>query len=240
MSKEEIIAIKPDDVGHELLKEEMFHILRKLGGYLEFDYGTLENRNPERHFELRSGVHSDLFLDFSAVFQYENLRKIIAKQLVDKYRNSNRSKYNLDWINPTCVAGIPNGAKLLGKDVADILEARKIDFVKQDGNIKMKSMLGLHDTLLFVEDICTKGTALKKAVNVARKNNNSGRVLPLVLTIVNRGRLNQVRIDGGFVFQIISLYSIKFNEWDRDDCELCRMSSESIKSNEIKRVNLAT
>lgn len=240
MSKDEIIAIKYATVDWELSKEEMFHILKELDGYLEFDYGALENGNPGHHFELKSGIHSDSFIDSSTVLQYENLRRIIARQLVNKYQRVDKVTANLNWDSPNCVAGIPNGAKLLGENVSDIFKARKMDLIKQDGNIVMNSVLKLNDTLLFVEDICTKGTALNESVNALYEGNSSGTVVPFVLTIVNRGGLNQIQTNKGFVFDIVSLYSVNsFNEWDKDDCELCRMGSESIKPKEMRENNLA-
>ena len=239
MDKDQLIAIDPDDVDRELSKIEMFHILRELGGYLEFNHGTLEDGKPEDHFELKSGLHSDLFINSKVVLQHENLRKMIAKQLVDKYQSLSKSQYNLDWSSPTCVAGIPNGAKLLGEDVADIFGARKVDLVKKDGKIKMISTLEVYDTLLFVEDICTKGTALKESENAAMKGDTSCRVLPFVLAIVNRGGLKKIRANSGFIFNIAPLYSIKANEWDEKDCYPCRMRSKSIKPKEIREVNLA-
>lgn len=237
MDKEEIIAIDPDDVEHELSKIEIIHLFKELGGYLEFDYGTLENGNPDDHYKLKSekGVElcSDIFFDSKAVLRYENIRKIFAKQLVNK--NQDKAQSNLDWGNPTCVAGIPTGATLLGEDVADILKARKIDLVKQNGNIEMKSTLELNETLLFVEDICKRGTAPKESENAVMENNPSGIILPFVLVIINRGRLSKIRADSGFIFNIISLCSVKTNEWDKYDCELCRMGSKRIKPNETER-----
>jgi len=232
MDGSQFIAIHPNDVNQKLSKEEIVYLFKELGGYWEYDYGALESGKPGYHAELKSGLCSDVFIDSKAVLQYENLRRIIAKQLADKYENSDRSQYNLDWSSPTCVAGIPKGAKLLGGNVADIFGARVIDLVKQDGNIKMNSALELHDTLLFVEDICTKGTALIESVNAVMKKNYSGRILPFVLTIVNRGELDKIRTDSGFVFSIISLCSIKANEWDESDCELCRCGSIRIKPKE--------
>lgn len=241
MGKDEIIAINSGDVKHEFLKEEMFHILRELGGFLELDHGTLESDNPGCHFELKSGVHSDSFMDFSKVLQHENLRKIIARQLVNKYQNTNRVTANLNWNSPNCVAGIPNGATLLGKDVAEILLARKMELIKQsDGSIVMNSVLKLNDVLLFVEDVCTKGTALNESVNALYNGNPSGMVVPFVLTIVNRGGLNQIQTDKGFVYNVISLFSVKFNEWNKDDCYPCSRDSKCIKPKEMRELNLVT
>lgn len=237
MNRDQLIAVDPDDVDWQS-GGEIFYMLKKFDGYLGFDYsGALKSGNPGHHFELKSGLHSDVFLDFNTVLQYKNLRKIIAMQLVREYKKSLYESHNFSWSDPacvvgvpTCVAGIPNGATLLGEDVADIFGARKISIIKKNGKIIMASALELFNTLLFVEDVFTKGTALNESINavMSDRNGNLGRILPFILTIVNRGRLSNIKTNIGFI-NVISLCSIKANEWDKDDCELCKMGSKTIK-----------
>lgn len=184
--------------------------------------------------ELRSGLHSDTFIYAEAVLQYNNLRRIIARRLVNKYHSSDKIS-SIDRTSLNCVSGIPNGATLLGEDVAEILKVRNIKLGKQDGKIKIRPSLFLKnsDALLLVEDICTTGSGVIETGTVVMTASGSGRVLPVVLIVVNRGGVSQIKISNEINLERIYLYSDDSSkEWNEGNCELCRRDSEPIKPKE--------
>jgi len=229
-SKDELLRLDPDCIKSRLKGFEILYLYKIFDGYWKCPDGEI----PKYHAQLKSGVCSDSFLNSKVILKHENIRKIIAKQLMYKYLNVKRAQHTLDWGKPTHIGGIPNGAKELGDNVADIWnDVEKADLVKQKGIIKMNSILGDSDKLLLVEDVFTKGTASLEAIKSSFKSIGSGRVLPFILSIVNRGGLRQIQTmqSGGFVFNIISLHSIKANEWESSKCPFCEAGSKSIKLN---------
>lgn len=229
MNKKELLALNPSYIDTRLTGPEIFYLYKIFDGYWWYDISKLDRKNPPKyHPKLKSKLCSDLFLDSNSILKHENIRRIIANQLIWKYLSINLSGNNLGWKNPTHIAGIPDGAKLLGGDIARILGVKEIDLMKKDGKISLNTQLKVYKFAIFIEDVCVRGTALKEAVNAMLESDCRGQILPFVLSIVNRSGQTQIETSSGFIFNIFSLLSIKANEWKQSECPFCEADSEPI------------
>lgn len=224
MDKDELLNLNPNNVDRELLPDEIFHIFKALNALWLYDYEAAKEGKVGLHAKLKSGNCSDGFLNSKIVLQHDNLRKILAQQMVMKFNGMN-------WSKPTHIAGIPDGATKLGEDVADIMGVKRAEMVKENGKIKMVTQLQHGETILFVEDFCTKATGFKEAVMCIKDSNI---IMPFELVVVNRGGLKYVNmhisVHGNY--KIVSLAEHRINDWKPSECPLCKTDSKRIKPKE--------
>lgn len=226
MAREEILGLWPEHINRllTLTKEEILHIFSTLGGFWTYDYEAAKNGKPGLHAELKSKRHSDGFLFSKAALQYFNICRIMARQLVLRWSA-------LRLPEPDWVIGIPNGATILGEHVAYLMGAKLAEMVKEGGRIKMVSKIPPDETLLFVEDFCTKGTGFKEAVLDTIRQCPGINFFPYELVIINRGGLKEIVVDNVGSFEIVAAAEHRIEDWDPDsgECEPCKHGSNIIK-----------
>lgn len=222
MGREELLLLDPGSVNKKLSEEEVLHIFSVFGGFWQYDYET-EAKNGKvlpYHAQLKAKDRcSDKFLYSKAVLSHPNLCLLFAKQMV---------KFYLTWQlpKPDYVAGIPNGATELGKCFAEIIGAKVAEMKKDDGKIKMVSLLDSGVTLLFVEDMCTHGTGLKEAAAAVKAANSAVKILPYEPVIVNRGGLKDIEEKNeNLYFIIVPVATHRINDWARSQCQFCKAGS---------------
>jgi orotate phosphoribosyltransferase len=95
--------------------------------------------------------------------------------------------------------------------------------------------LQVNETLLIVDDVCAKGTALRKVIISSFEKDNKGYILPFLLVFLNRSGLKDIEVkEVNCVFSIISLVTLKTNEWEPSECPLCKSGSKPIKPKETE------
>ena len=136
----------------------------------------------------------------------------------------------LGIFDPDWVAGIPDGATGLGKEIASCLNAKIACMEKIDGKIVLTSTIPFNDSLLLAEDLCTRGTGFCETVLNILMQNSHIRILPYELVLINRGGLEMIDVPGLEPFKIVALAEHRITDWEKDDCCLCNdFGSVSIK-----------
>lgn len=195
------------------------HLFKCLDGFWSYAEG-----NPY-HAELRSGRCSNGFFFSKTVLRYENLCKIMAAQLAARYLRTGLRR-------PELVYGIPNGAKELGDYVADFLKVERGQMLKgEDDKLSFVNLPKPGQTVLFVEDFCTRATAFRQAEALLLFLEPQAEVVPLELLILNRGGLTHVDTDRGrYGFSAMVNHRIDDFEPGADTCPMCRADSKPIKA----------
>lgn len=228
MTREELLNLVPGSVSRVgnarlLTEEEIVYIAKTLNSYWEYDYEAAKQGRVGKHAELKSLRHSDGFFVSRILLEPPNIRAIIAYQLMLRF-------YQLGISVPHWVAGIPDGATLLGQDVASFLYISNIaEMKKENGKISMISAIAPDETLILVEDFCTRGTGFIEAVSDIVSKQPEVKILPYELVIINRGGLNEIEVKGIGTFKIVAVATHRVNDWDPSECPLCKMGSIPIK-----------
>jgi len=225
LNKEQLLALDPKDVLWPLYAEEIFHLWAELNGSWFYDYQALEEGRPGLHAELKSKRCSDGFFMSRAVLQYSNLRKLIANQMVMKLE-----EFHSTFARPNIVCGIPDGAKELGDNIAQILGLPVCEMVKDKETGKLRLITEVRPGLvvLQVEDFCTRGTAFKEGTKLILDSQPQALIFPYEIAILNRGGLSSIEACG-MTYGIGSLVDKQVNDWDPAECPLCKRGSKRIK-----------
>lgn len=227
MSREELLALKPEDIQRALMAEEVVAIARTLGAFWTYDYGAAERGKLGLHAELKSGRHSDGFFVSRIMLESPSIRMIIAGQIVRKIRSVLSGGLSM----PTCVVGVPDGATSLGEDIGQILGLRVLEMQKDQGRIHLISNLEAGESLLLIEDFCTRGTGFTEAVLAVREAQSAASFFPYDPVIINRGGLSNVCVAGVGDFTILPVVERRIQDWDptTEGCPLCAKGSQVIK-----------
>jgi orotate phosphoribosyltransferase len=223
MDAKELLAINPKDVVRVLSAEEILHIFARLGGFWGYDYEAARQGRPGLHALLKSLNHSDGFVNSRVVLPNDNICEVMARQLVFHWRNQGLPK-------PDRIIGIPDGATRLGEHVGNILGVRVAKMEKIDGKIQLVTDIEADQSVLFVEDFCTRGTGFKEAVLAVKAKQPAAVFVPVELVIINRGGLEDIEVDEIGSFAIVAAATHRINDWKPGECPLCRdFHSEAIK-----------
>jgi Orotate phosphoribosyltransferase len=174
------------------------------------------------HFALKCGDHSNLYFNKDAIYAHPVLTDDIAKYIALAYYNSN--------IEVVCGPAV--GGALLAQAVArhltqtykwlsiecEVLYSHADkdgeDFVIKRGYEKLMS----GKRVLMVEDVLTKGTSAKAAIDAVRKV--GGEVVDLY-AICNRGEVTRQDVGLFGEIKIRSLVAIDAETFPADTCPLC-------------------
>lgn len=222
MTKEELIALDPQSIDWPLSKEEIIYIAETFWAYWRYDYEAAKQGRVGMHAILKSELHSDGFFISRILLEHPNIRRIFANQLVLRFNKLKAPKP--DW-----VAGIPDGATKLGEDVAEIMGVKNAEMKKENGRIVLVSSIGAGESLLGIEDFCTRGTGFKEAVLDILSKQPEVKILPYESVILNRGGLKEIVIEGVGSFKVVPAVEHWVNDWKPEECPLCKMGSEPIK-----------
>lgn len=222
MTREELLKLTEID---RLLKpEEVVYIARTFGAFWKYDYVASEQGRVGLHAELKSGLHSDGFFVSRIMLAEVNIRRIIANQIVMRLEKPLR-----EIGKPSYVAGVPDGATQLGKDIAEILGVKCAEMQKVEKRIVLVTELHPSESILLIEDFCTRGTGFTEAVETILQAQPAAFVLPLDPVIINRGGLNQIVVKGVGIFDILPVVELRVQDWEPSECLLCKRGSKPIK-----------
>jgi len=223
MERDDLLQLRPENITWLLSPEEILHIFEVMGGLWLYNYTAAETGKVGLHALLKSKRCSDGFFNSKVVLNHHNLRRIFAQQLVRLFDDPWAPK-------PDFVCGIPDGATELGKDVAAIMGVAIAKMRKVEGIIQLIEPFP-SGNLLLVEDFCTRGTGFRQAVTdiiAVQKGSGTIHLLPLELVILNRGGLNEIRVDDVGDFTVQALVKHRIQDWERSECPLCKMGSKLI------------
>ncbi|MEA2007056.1 MAG: hypothetical protein U9O20_02760 [Patescibacteria group bacterium] len=222
MNREDLLALRPDDVIWKLTAQEVVHIATTLDAFWSYNYEAGKHDKPGLHALLKSLRHSDGFFVSKIMLAHENIRKIMAVQM----------KMRLDKCidPPDWLGGIPDGATELGEDLAELYGCNVAKMEKVDGKIHLISEIGDNETLLLAEDFCTHGTGFTEAIIDVHSKNTRVWFIFYEPVIINRGGLEYIEVEGVGVFKILPIAEYRINDWSEDQCLLCHeFGSKPIK-----------
>jgi len=172
------------------------------------------------HFLLKSGRHSDLYLEKFAVLQYPALGVEIGRRLAATLIDR----------DPTLVVGPTTGGALLAFETARQLEASLARTVRgvfaepmERGTRALRRGWPISPTerVVLVDDILTTGASLAETVHAVRTAGAS----PLAAAVIVDRSTGPVEIG----CPIIPLGRIEIGSWDAAECTGCRCGEPLVK-----------
>ncbi len=111
------------------------------------------------HFRLRSGLHSDCFLQTAVVLQYPEIATQLCKEL------SNQVDSEVDVVIGPAIGGV-----IIAHEIAQALVARAIFGEKRDGEMILRPGFQINsgDRVLVVDDVLTTGGSVSKLIDLTR------------------------------------------------------------------------
>ncbi len=226
MNREELIALRPEEVTGHLNADEVVHMARVLGAFWSYDYVAAKQGKVGMHALLKSGRHSDGFFVSKILLEPVNVRQIMAKQMVMQLGKAGIFHTNY-------VIGIPDGATLLGQEVSKILETKCGIMEKDDGRLRLVTEIEPGALVLFIEDFCTRGTGFKEAVKVVLDAQPEAVIFPVDPVILNRGGLITIVVEADSrAYRVVAGVERRVQDWAADEtepCPLCAIGSLPIK-----------
>lgn len=223
-----IVGENPDKF---MSKAALFKLLRISGSYWEYN----EKRSTGPHALLTRGTHSNSFVWSDRLLSIEAIRKIFVEQLAMKIEMCFDNYPELG--RPDYIVGVPNGGTLLAIDVGKILNIPRIDLkkVKQGFTCVYGDGPAIKDpTFLVLEDIITTGWSVNEVIQTLLLTYNKATLYSRVFSILNRGGLSELHTvftskhTRNISTPILSLIDEEMEQWERDECPLCKEGSEAL------------
>ena len=157
------------------------------------------------HFELRSGLHSDQYVQCANVLRYPRVAERLCVALAAAMPNDLKA----DAVISPVMGGI-----LVGHEIARALDLPSIFAEKQDGKLVLRRFaIAPGQRFVIAEDVVTRGGRVQEVVDIV--TGNGGEVAAIAL-LVNRS--------GGkatFPYPTFSLVDIEPVTWEPAACPLC-------------------
>ena len=162
------------------------------------------------HFELRSGLHSDRFIQCARVLQYPRQAERLSAAAVDKFKASPAGAAPVDAVISPALGGLA-----VGHEVGRALGVRAIFAEKVEGRLALRRFtIEPGERFVVAEDVVTRGGRVQETIDIVR--NEGGEVVAVVLLADRSGGR------ASFGVPLISLIEITPETWDPKDCPLCR------------------
>lgn len=162
------------------------------------------------HFELRSGLHSDRFVQCAQVLQHPHHAERLCVAAVEKLRTFPVGKERVDAVISPALGGLT-----MGHETARALGVRAIFAEKVDGKLEMRRFkMERGERYVVAEDVVTRGGRVQETIDIVK---NAGAVPVAVVLLADRS--------GGtvdFGIPLISLIQITPETWSPEECPLCK------------------
>lgn len=170
------------------------------------------------HFLLSSGYHSDKYVQCAKVLQYPKYSKMLAKEIVSKFRNK-----KVDVVIGPALGGIT-----LAYEVARQLKVRGIFAEREDDVVQLRRGFEIKkgEKVLIVEDVITTGKSTKEVVDLVESS--GGKIVGFGCIVLRDKNLKLGK-------KIFSLLKVDFRKYKRDECPLCLSNVPIIKPGSRKQ-----
>jgi orotate phosphoribosyltransferase len=158
------------------------------------------------HFQLSSGLHSDVYFQSALVLQHPDGAEVIGRALGAVLRS----------VHPDVVVGPALGGIIIGWEVARALDVRGLFTERKDGEMKLRRGFRLKpgERVIIIEDVVTTGRSTRETIEALQA---AGGEVVGVGAIVDRSRK-----DPEFGVPFRSLLRLPVETWDPGDCPKCR------------------
>ena len=221
MNVEQLLTLDPKSITRRLSGEEIVHIAKSLAAFWSYDYEAADNGRSGMHAILKSGRHSDGFFVSKILLSHENIAHLMAQQIIDVLMG-----HGACWAD--YVIGIPDGATILGAHMAEILRVKVLHMHKVEGKVVLVDPVVEGASVLFVEDVCTRGSAFTEAVIELHTKYPEALILPFYPVIINRGGLESINV-ANEVYRVVPIADFRINDFEPEECPLCARGSLAIK-----------
>jgi orotate phosphoribosyltransferase len=179
-----------------LSEEDVLNILRQTGAFLK------------GHFQLRSGLHSDQYVQCAMVLQWPREAERLGRELA-------RRVCAAGWKAATVIAPAMGGL-FVGHELARALGARSIFAEKQEGRLVLRRGFSIRpgERCIVAEDVITRGGRVVETIQIVR---SAGGHVEGVAVLVDRSA-GAAALD----VPVVSLVRIAPTTWTPDECPLCR------------------
>jgi orotate phosphoribosyltransferase len=163
----------------------------------------------EGHFKLSSGKHSDAFVQTALVLSHPGIAERLGHELGRRFED----------MKPTVVLSPAVAGIVIGHEVARYLNVPHVFCERVDGKMRLRRgfEISKDDKVLVVDNAMTDGASKHEVLDLAK---SCGAEVVGVGIIADRS-------DGvSFGVPFESLLRLETNEWDADDCPLCRQGSQ--------------
>lgn len=168
------------------------------------------------HFQLRSGLHSDRFIQCAMVLQYPHHAERLCAAAVDKLRSLPVGQEQVDAVISPALGGLT-----MGHEVGRALGVRAIFAEKVEGKLEMRRFkIRPGERYVVAEDVVTRGGRVQETIDIVK---NAGGVPVAVVVLADRS--------GGtvdFGIPLISLIQVTPETWPPEECPLCRQGSNAV------------
>ncbi len=179
------------------------------------------------HVELRSGLHSDIFIDTLQYLSVVRNLNPAAHALAQKIRSKIPNMF-IDWVFGSPMAGIP-----LATEVAFYIGAHRTAFTEKAEDKKLICRFELKDLtqILLVEEMTSTGETPQRVIDAIRQKNPRVVILPFIGAFLTR-RTDPPGLQNVKVVSLIDLEElrVRFHEWTAIECPLCVQGSLAIKN----------
>jgi len=192
------------------------------------------------HFLLSSGLHSDTYLQCALILQHPKLAEKLARELVKSLKLKVKS-LRIEAVVSPALGGI-----VIGQEVARVLGCRAIftEREKVRGNhFKMTLRRGFqikkNERVLVVEDVITTGGSTQEVINAVR--NAGGKIVAVGCLIDRRYEpITGSYRSGGqakFDYPLVSLVKLEIENYDPQECPLCKKNIPLVKPGSRKHAD---
>jgi orotate phosphoribosyltransferase len=172
------------------------------------------------HFLLRSGRHSDKYLQCALVLQHPAHAEELARMLAA----------GMKGLKVDAVLGPATGGIIVAYELARALGARAIFAERENDAFTLRRGFELRpgESVVVAEDVITTGGAAQEVLALAK---NAGARVPAVAALVNRSGTNPFDVPFHF------LYALEAPAWEPAACPLCKAGKPVVKpgSREVKK-----
>ncbi len=171
-------------------------------------YKTFEETGALRrgHFELSSGLHSDVYFQSAVVLQHPDRAEVLGRALAK----------DLAQYSPDVIVGPALGGLIIAWEVARELDVPGIFTERKDGEMCLRRGFTVSPDarVVIVEDVVTTGKSTRETISVIEAC--GGEVVALAAIVDRSGG------KASFEAPFHALLSLPVETWDRDSCPECR------------------
>lgn len=163
----------------------------------------------EGHFLLRSGLHSDKFLQSATILQYPQHTSLLCAELASRIKTDKKA----DFIIAPAIGGV-----LIAYEVAKNFNVRGIFAEKNGDSPMMKLRAGFqikpNEKAIVVEDVYTTGGSIRRVIDIVK---SYGAEVIAVGALVDR---SQGKVE--FEVPAYALAKVEFSEYKPEECPMCK------------------